>query len=1345
MPTVEDEGFHAASADIDLDDLLRNLGLVTGIVTTSGNGPAVEFNEDWFNDPLASLRNMPGDEDRRNALAALFGDVLPPPVDNPVLDASGKPGIKKWYPLPRPGQSTKSEAAGTEEGGDPSPPESSGVFLVIDEGDAALVAGLGLLAPITLTNATVTLFAEFPLVSLPSPSGDPVLFIKDPKTYPVMVGAAVVDPRAAIEYEGSNYDTLHAQVGFDALSPLDSEVLIFLRAGTGDYLAVPLHFPTITEIVNIVLGVDAVSSWLDAPIVSSNTTSPSVGKILDAFGLLDKLGGDYTLGTLDVVEHLTLEKLLESALKLLAGFRIVEIHDDPKQGLFVVGQADEETGATRYGLRLAVQDIVLSGDETKSGGEDNGQGTDEPAPPAAKNSLSLQLGKGFEPKPAPPDGGDNENGSTAVVLAEGGDGGEGGGEGGDGNWTESGKPLGVSLLLLEETTPGDLSFAVGVELVSVGIDYSNDGPAGLVNAKGFQFSGVEPRIYLAVGGEFGLGAAVRVDDLEMPLDSTMGPNSEKSNPVANNLIESKSSADPGTKSTPPARTKFSASAAYDAKHEFVATVYDAERKPTDKPVWFAVEQAFGPVDLQKVGVGWVNDSKQLSFYVDGRVKLSALSIELQALSITFPLYDMADTTLGLKGLELSYQAGSIDISGGFVEVDGDDGPEYYGEVLIKAAGFTISALGAYGLTDGHPSLFIFALIDIPLGGPPFFFVDGVAAGFGFNRDLRIPTLDEIPSYPLVQGAVAGPSASNPFNGKTSPTDALEVLAADVKPSYGADWLAAGVRFSSFEMIQSFALLTVKFGTDFEIDLIGLSDAAVPPGASDPIANVQLALLVTFAPDRGFIGASAKLTDESYVFSKSCHLTGGFAFYLWFANDPVTKAPAGQFVVTLGGYNSYFSKPSYYPDEPRLGLNWQLSSALSIKGGIYFALTPAAIMAGGYLDAVFQGGIVNAWFKAHADFLLGWKPFFYEISIGIDLGCRIRLPLVFCTVTITLDLGVDLNLWGPPFGGKIKVHLLFFSFTIPFGSSSPALQPITWAEFETSFLPASDSATSHETPELLSADSDAPTLPQKVSGIRPTQGLLKDLSGDTSNDLDWLLDPMHMTLEVFSLVPLKSLELVTAKGTAKKCVVDSGSGPEFGVGPMAVTNEHFRSTQTVTIDRLNEGQPDADYNFAEHVKCSPTIRSAPMATWDVETAFNQQLKVLNSNPLMIDNTPQGSAFTAIEKPHDKTNTPLPIAVATLQGTLDPKEGHFDWSAPAIPSSNPFAHEQGQSMTVLTDTIGDPAGPATRSDIITSLLARNAAVSPSVDVAGLAGHAAEVLLAPPVLTPLGGRTMTSADAS
>jgi len=101
------------------------------------------------------------------------------------------------------------------------------------------------------------------------------------------------------------------------------------------------------------------------------------------------------------------------------------------------------------------------------------------------------------------------------------------------------------------------------------------------------------------------------------------------------------------------------------------------------------------------------------------------------------------------------------------------------------------------------------------------------------------------------------------------TARLEALEEYIPRSVGEHFLAIGVRFTSFKKINSFALLTAKFGRELEFDLLGISTLSVPK-----VAEAQLALKATFNPGSGFLGIRAQLTPKSYILSSACHLTGG---------------------------------------------------------------------------------------------------------------------------------------------------------------------------------------------------------------------------------------------------------------------------------------------------------------------------------------------------------------------------------------------------------------------------------------------------------------------------------------
>ena len=224
-------------------------------------------------------------------------------------------------------------------------------------------------------------------------------------------------------------------------------------------------------------------------------------------------------------------------------------------------------------------------------------------------------------------------------------------------------------------------------------------------------------------------------------------------------------------------------------------------------------------------------------------------------------------------------------------------------------------------------------------------------------------------------------------------------------------------------------------------------------SKETYAYVEMQLRAVLQPQHGFFGLTAILSDASYVITPACHITGGFAFFLWFGTNP----NSGQFVVTLGGYHPAFKPPDYYPQVPRLGFNWAVSDEVSMKGDAYFALTPSCIMAGGGLEILYHSGDLRAWFTAQADFLVAWRPFFYTAHIDVSIGVSYNLDLLFCHKTISISLGATVDMWGPPTGGTAKIHVVIVDVTVHFGSENAGAQdtPLTWDGFQ-GLLPSAGS-------------------------------------------------------------------------------------------------------------------------------------------------------------------------------------------------------------------------------------------------------------------------------------------------
>jgi len=707
--------------------------------------------------------------------------------------------------------------------------------------------------------------------------------------------------------------------------------------------------------------------------------------------------------------------------------------------------------------------------------------------------------------------------------------------------------------------------------------------------------------------------------------------------------------------------------------------------------WFSVKKTFGPLHVQRVGLEW--REAKLGLLLDAGVDLLGLSVGLLGLALRVKpggddglLRVRRPTTknieFGLDGLELGFKEGPLQISGTLLKMapTRDVEVEFDGAVMVRAELFTLSALGSFAqLKTGDISLFVFAVLNRELGGPPFFFVTGLAFGFGVNRILRTPAIEEVQNFPLVRGAT-DPAY---FGGSSDPRAAMEKLRQYIPSSKGDYWLAAGVKFNSFGMIDSFALLAVSFGTQLQIALLGLSRISVPkqlPGAPpiEQVACAELAIKVTFSPASGVLAVEARLTDNSFLFTRNCRLTGGFAFYCWFAGEH-----AGDFVVTLGGYHARFVKPAHYPVVPRLRIHWPVSAHLSITGEAYFALTPSCLMAGGKLDAVFHAGPIRAWFYARADFLIAWKPFRYDIAVGVRIGVSFWTGLF----TLKVELGASVHLWGPPFGGIAHVTLYIVSFDIPFGKQEPEKpEPLSWREFHQSFLP--QSRNSHGDTDPL------------ISTIRITSGLISEREvGDQGQKRTLRLVNAHeLSFTTESVIPSTNVLLNETSIVPD----DPGKDTRLGIRPMGKAT--LDSEHKVSLRKNGDSQNGWNRYLGHEL----VAKNVPYALWSSDLS---ELKAPTAR--MISDVPgglrvflkkrepsHGLAWMDLEKfkyedisrdiPWEERQEPQPIPAAddkTLMNTI--------WNNPTVTQKrNAILGALGKAKEIESVNLRDLAANAKR---------------------------------------------------
>lgn len=642
--------------------------------------------------------------------------------------------------------------------------------------------------------------------------------------------------------------------------------------------------------------------------------------------------------------------------------------------------------------------------------------------------------------------------------------------------------------------------------------------------------------------------------------------------------------------------------------------------------WFNVQRSFGPISIARIGVLYQSETQTLWFELDATLMFGPLTMTLQGLGVGSPLSDFAPE-FNLQGLGVNYNEPPLTIAGALINLapPGASYVEFAGAVMIGTGEFTVQAFGYYGNRYQFSSMFLFGDLLYPFGGPPAFFVTGVALGFGYNSALTIPTIGQVGVFPFVQ-VLANPD----FFGKNATPATVLAKMIESGPNPGVNWVgplnnslwfAAGITFTSFELVNSVAMVFVEVGPELVIALIGVSRAQFPQSvAGSPTgrlyAMIELDLLLRFAPQEGIFSLEAMLAQGSFLLDQACSLMGGFAFYVWYTPN----AHAGDFVVTLGGYHPGFTPPNYYPQVPRVGFNWALDSSINISGGTYFALTPAALMVGGSLNATYQAGELKAWFDAHADVIVRWKPFWFDAEIGITIGASYTLDLLFCSATFSLELGVDLELWGPPTGGRIHVDWYIISFTISFGWDKQSGQKIQgWNDGVQPMLPNTGTDSQYNVLTI------SPTAGLTPSGTAPGTAVAD------STPLAWLVRGSQFGFAIDSPIPATTIDV----GPQQVYPGLMQIAKTFEVYPLGWNG--VTAAQTITA----ENEANVDYSGAFDI--TVTIKSVSAALWGSppETGDGKPQVPAASGMLVPD---QGTGISALVKAPATGTTAGPVNVA-----------------------------------------------------------------------------------------------------
>ena len=656
--------------------------------------------------------------------------------------------------------------------------------------------------------------------------------------------------------------------------------------------------------------------------------------------------------------------------------------------------------------------------------------------------------------------------------------------------------------------------------------------------------------------------------------------------------------------------------------------------------WFPINKDFGPLKIEQIGVRYFQDppnggEHRLGILIDGSAEVAGFMAQVDDLMVSFPLLDPFDFDswkFDLAGLAIAYDSDSFSIAGAlrkegnyaffpssYVGEDFATGlnpipkptglqygatfppgmewaleyAEYQGLCTITTDTLGISAVGAFARVPnadgtGFVSVFVIAALNMPLGGPPFFFVTGLLGGLGLNRQLTIPAIQDVPQHLFIQ-TLGGTLADNPMG-------ALDLIKTQFPIEHGSFWFAVGLKFTSFQIIESRAVLFIKIDTGVTIGIVALSAMSLPSKECN-IGYVELAILAYYSSEEQVLWVQAQLTDASYLFSKSCRLTGGFALVTWFKT--------GEFLLSLGGYHPRFRAPDYYPVVPRIGFNWKPISCITIKGGAYFTLCSSAVMLGGGLDASFNKGMLSAGFRMGLDVLVVFDPFYYDFEMYIELyvrfKCYIKIWGVKIGKTFKASIGADLQIEGPEMRGTARLSLAFVSFTVKFGSQNPSsFAAISGTQFLNKHvrqLPEAevDDAPSNEWKTTDFMNANVLKGVARPPSAKNDDGTQKDGLPTGEDDSDpWLLEP-EFDFMLGHKFPATSMRFNTDKGTISRSFdqMDLAAMRQTGVDSIIEIDLHrkvgnsweimddyddYCHSEGITIDSRQSFFPDTIWSY-----------------------------------------------------------------------------------------------------------------------------------------------------------------------
>lgn len=219
-----------------------------------------------------------------------------------------------------------------------------------------------------------------------------------------------------------------------------------------------------------------------------------------------------------------------------------------------------------------------------------------------------------------------------------------------------------------------------------------------------------------------------------------------------------------------------------------------------------------------------------------------------------------DVKFDLAGLVVAFDRPPFRLGGKFVH--GSDAKlEYYaGGIVVGLKPYQFTAAGMYGIVKkpkDFKTAFVFAKLEGPLITLAFAEISGITGGFGYNSDIKHPTVETVRSFPFLEGSKISDNLLDTLG---------NLVSVDGSGAFSirneSMWIAAGLKVSAFKMLSVDAVVVVSWNPSVTIGVYGVAVVDIPKARTRPFAHVELGILAVVDFDAGVFKVEAQLAPSS---------------------------------------------------------------------------------------------------------------------------------------------------------------------------------------------------------------------------------------------------------------------------------------------------------------------------------------------------------------------------------------------------------------------------------------------------------------------------------------------------